>query len=520
MVELEPITITANSAPTGKRFDHWEISNQSAESSLADRTASTTTYGNYYGDVTITAVYSDIIRYLDLDGTTTLVTNIKNELATRDSQITALQNENAELLDQIPTGEATGELINIQDSSNLATKEKDLLGNATQVTTSIAGGDEYDSPSPDHPQAIHVVTGDVTYKQCEKNVKNINGIYSTSSTSNLQRSYENGIATLIWASGFSLYMTENGSTNQPISLPNSSATYTISFKHKGDALNLRFDESSTDIITTSTDSGYVTYSHTFTNLSKILLKFVRSANTGTAYLKDFQLEVGSTTSQFEPYTSQSITLPLGNIELAKIGDYADKLFHAVAGNTIYESLDSTTKASLTVGKWYKQGNINKLTLNGNENWVKTGNDFAIDILDYLYVAEITTICNYYQAITNGSRDSVGNNQICFRYHSNLDRKLYIRNDNIATASDFQTWLSTHNTIVYYVLATPTYTEITDTSLITALEQWRTKPTYRNITNSWTEPSGTNATPSMVVVYRKDLATVIDNLQDQIDVIST
>ena len=35
-------------------------------------------------------------------------------------------------------------------------------------------------------------------------------------------------------------------------------------------------------------------------------------------------------------------------------------------------------------------------------------------------------------------------------------------------TDFKNWLSTHNTIVYYVLATPTYTEITDSTLLSQL----------------------------------------------------
>lgn len=37
-----------------------------------------------------------------------------------------------------------------------------LKGNTSQVSTSIDGGDEYDSPSRDYPQPIHVVTGNNT----------------------------------------------------------------------------------------------------------------------------------------------------------------------------------------------------------------------------------------------------------------------------------------------------------------------------------------------------------------------
>ena len=49
-----------------------------------------------------------------------------------------------------------------------------------------------------------------------------------------------------------------------------------------------------------------------------------------------------------------------------------------------------------------------------------------------------------------------------------------------TANLFKTWLSTHNTTVYYVLATPTYTEITDTNLINQLEALKSKNETTNI----------------------------------------
>ena len=44
------------------------------------------------------------------------------------------------------------------------------------------------------------------------------------------------------------------------------------------------------------------------------------------------------------------------------------------------------------------------------------------------------------------------------------------------------WLSTHNTTVYYVLATPTYTEITNTELIEDLETLYTAKSQEGTTN--------------------------------------
>lgn len=51
---------------------------------------------------------------------------------------------------------------------------------------------------------------------------------------------------------------------------------------------------------------------------------------------------------------------------------------------------------------------------------------------------------------------------------------------IASASDLATWLSNNPTTIYYVLATPTYEEITDTTLISQLEA--IKKSYNTQTN--------------------------------------
>ena len=60
--------------------------------------------------------------------------------------------------------------------------------------------------------------------------------------------------------------------------------------------------------------------------------------------------------------------------------------------------------------------------------------------------------------------------------------IYIRNTPFTSISDFKTWLSTHNTIVYYILATPTSIEITDTTLISQLEAINNAKSYEGQTN--------------------------------------
>jgi hypothetical protein len=52
---------------------------------------------------------------------------------------------------------------------------------------------------------------------------------------------------------------------------------------------------------------------------------------------------------------------------------------------------------------------------------------------------------------------------------NYGSRIFIYPNSISSVADLKTWLSTHNTIFYYVLATPTTTEITDETLLEQLD---------------------------------------------------
>ena len=58
--------------------------------------------------------------------------------------------------------------------------------------------------------------------------------------------------------------------------------------------------------------------------------------------------------------------------------------------------------------------------------------------------------------------------------------LYVRNTTYTSLTDFKTMLETNNLILYYVLATPTNTEITDANLILQLNSVRLVNGLNNI----------------------------------------
>jgi len=141
----------------------------------------------------------------------------------------------------------------------------------------------------------------------------------------------------------------------------------------------------------------------------------------------------------ETIGNKQYTFNLGSIELCKIGNYADR---------IYKSGE----------KWYVEKKIGKITLDGSENW--TGS-----ISHRFYISQAskgfnttTGLCDRFEvkALTTY-------NSITF-YASNI----YIYYDQISGTNNFKTWLSNNNVTVYGILATPTYEEITDPTLLEQL----------------------------------------------------
>ena len=158
-------------------------------------------------------------------------------------------------------------------------------------------------------------------------------------------------------------------------------------------------------------------------------------------------------------TDINFTTDTTPIELCKIGTYQDYIYK-----------DN--------GSWYLHKEIGKVVFNGSET---TRYDATNKVIIYEesnirnYNAGGIVYCNYYLGTANGGAP----NQNLNAWNGN-SHNINIKNNDISTINDFKTWLSTHNTIVYYILATPTNTEITDTTLLEQLEE--SKLSYISQTN--------------------------------------
>ena len=198
-------------------------------------------------------------------------------------------------------------------------------------------------------------------------------------------------------------------------------------------------------------------SGTFTipNDSKEIRVYFYTLLNTTSVFQEVQLEAGLTATTYAPYFTP--------IELCKIGDYQDYIYKAN-------------------GNWYKHAEIGKVVLDGTEDWSNWAagskiNTLAFRVLNYptdIIDTTSTAVPSYrlksshfkvYPQSTLYSTDMVG--------LGTVNKSLYFRilasDLSSGDVTGWSNWVSTHNPSVYYALATPTDTQITDADLIADLE---------------------------------------------------
>lgn len=188
-------------------------------------------------------------------------------------------------------------------------------------------------------------------------------------------------------------------------------------------------------------------------------------------LDSAQLELGATASTYASYYS---------IELNHIGTYRDRIYK-------------------NDGKWYVEKQVGKIIFGGTENWTAgTGGTLRL-----FYSAQYSDVLpsnqrqdflsNNFHFIASGNETGAG-----FIYQQ---RFYFYYGDMDTDANAFKSWLSTHPTIAYYALATPTTTEITDATLVAQLEAIATAELYSGVNNIYTVPPGSNLQPEIEIDWQ-------------------
>ena len=180
---------------------------------------------------------------------------------------------------------------------------------------------------------------------------------------------------------------------------------------------------------------------------------------------------------YEPYVGrQDFPISLGSLELCKIGDYQDYIYKKD-------------------NKWYKHKAINKNTLNGNEKWhfgnTKTNytNLFTSSFQNDIKMPANNNInsntliyCDKFSNNTNASQQWVNDTMSSVTINNGKNITFNIPNSIATTTDEFKTYLISNNITLYYVLATPIEEEITDTTLISQLNELEKAVSYDDTTN--------------------------------------
>ena len=199
------------------------------------------------------------------------------------------------------------------------------------------------------------------------------------------------------------------------------------------------------------------------------------------------------------------------IELCKINNDQDILFKNVVGDENYN-------AELEEGAWYKKSAIAEVVLDGRETWnYNSGNRyfFTNKFLDN-YVTQYTKLVSNNYIGGMASNGGLYNNHI----QTGTAYSFMICDNRFTDKNDLKTWLSTHNTIVKYPLATPIYEKITDPNLISQLEALKKAKWFKGVNHWWTETE--NLEPVLKGTYKqsnniknKERDERLDNLESRL-----
>ena len=301
-------------------------------------------------------------------------------------------------------------------------------------------------------------------------VETSNGITSTTNGSTISYS---GTPSSTWA-----FMTREYSFSERLPV----GTYTFSIGEASSTNGFLIALYDADRTQTTYTIPMGAESVTFTTTKEsIAYKFALSGLTvGTATnssVSNLQLEKGSTATAYAPYFTP--------IELCKIGTYQDRIYKEG-------------------GKWYVEKQLGKVVLTGSasETWAYnasysgfryTNTDFNVSSAN----PSNDLICSHFTVATE--RGALPTAPIIKTYNSTSDSTYAFFCDGTSDLAVFKTWLSTHPTTVYYPLATPTTTEITNEALVAELEAAvGTLGIGEN--NVFSITPGGNATPTLTISY--------------------
>lgn len=372
--------------------------------------------------------------------------------------------------------DAEGTNLTINNTENGASfLDMQLKGQTTQDGT----------PTPSAPVNVNVVTGNTSVKICNKNLLNYNAFVKgriNSSTGQIE--YASNVTSIIINNNVITFTVtqawNSGITSDYIPVEQGYYTYKGTFGAiKGGVYIDLYGADKTWLSRYGNQTINANETKTWTiNINNVNAKYIRLHyeidTAGTTTITNSQLEKGNTATSYIAHQEQNYEINLGINELCQIGQYQDYI-HKNNGN------------------WFIHKEIGKVVLDGTQGTFSkpSTNRFNIDnaFKDYYKQLNSTTyLSNFYVAYgqkrTNADFNSLVTN-VDYGFDLTNDSTTYnirIKDTRYDDITQFKNWLSNNNLILYYALATPTETQITDENLIAQLEGLRGASTYINQTN--------------------------------------
>lgn len=153
---------------------------------------------------------------------------------------------------------------------------------------------------------------------------------------------------------------------------------------------------------------------------------------------------------FEPYLEKKIQLPLGDIELSKVGEFKDRIFYD--------------------GTWKLEKKTASVSLNGTENWIEVipGVYYSSEINNYATKDNIP-VCSHFVGVVNSANAatfaSCKSESIGFANFTSPSR-LYLK-----SSKSLQQIFNNRTIKLIYALKAPSVTNITDKVLLEALNSY-------------------------------------------------
>lgn len=361
----------------------------------------------------------------------------------------------------------SGTSLNISNTLQAKIKNIALEGNTSQDGT----------PTPDTPIPIKIVTGEQNLTIQNKNLLPFNN--QTFSIQGINFYCQNG----------KMYM--NGSTKAEISSGHSSyknnfkftlpaGTYTFSlYLSQANSSRIVTSSGTTLAILTGTETQHKA-TFTLEKTEECYLGIYIYKQSYNNVLFDAQLEPGNEATERIGHEEQTYPLSLSNIELAKIENYKDYIFKNVTGSPYYN-------AELELNSWYKYNAIRKRIFDGSEDWGFQNSSntptprtvLKLNIGNYIAGKYYSNYFIYDNQTSN--RIVINNMPTLYLSLDNTVANIEGSDGNSTRVQKIKSWLSTHNTIIIYPLATPTYEKITNTTLIQQLENINNARSYKDTT---------------------------------------